>query len=900
MSRPSWTHSTSKWDPNDIPLHNQSVEKRGRPSTVYSSPGVAFPEEKIKAPGVADLGEASSSHPDRARSEPRKSRSRRRRKSHRERSDVKPFELGRTVGVFAAGAWAARAEVAELLEKGYSGRDLLRAIRGGQEGEVPLRTYPVPGTTTSPPRKRRSEDRSPRRSPETRSINTGEGIRESVYATPLGLKPIPPPPSVLASTSFRKKAVPPPEGAKDPNDGPQEEHNEGVDSSLDSVEKDPNKSAEEVTKVKFNKKATPPPRGIEELLAESKTRRPPVTRVPVRKDPRTIDKYAKYDELTRELFDELVVRRVMMDLVDLVYLHSEPSMVDESKFQVYTDPRSPDTGLRYGRLLRRFLAWLGDEAEGERVFSNECIGGFIQELIKSASGLRTPQAFLYSLEFFSVIFGFQVEKSGFRRWRKMADDYSRTAPPSKPAPFLGVPFMEYLEGVVVAEERPLFERVTAGKMRLCIQASIRHSDLTRTPLRDVQWCRESGSEKCLGIRAKAPITKTGPRPWVACHLGTSPQHDSWLVALMNLMLQTHGSGWKTHEFFGCSPLGDEGFSDYPSSLSSDVEIIRRMLLNDLEKGLAVPLTKEAALEFRWHSAKNCMATLMSHLGIQPRIIRHQGAWKKASDTMIDLYLREGQTMVLKAQIKVMDLVRKGVKISTLEGVPIDAYPGQVSLSPTHDDGWEIVEDRGKNIPVDVLERAMASVSVVDHADRESVKVNYEMCYDLKDLQPEFQTDEGGEMPQDRDPPQDYKDLFAENDSAPETSEDGEDSGRGSADEGYEATERDVDCFPSFVVLGSGSGKIHKPATLKAGDTNPACCVQGRHFASLTLDEAWGDSYSLCARCFGRKGGCSKLCKYQTSIKGELHQCGRRCSGTCDTESEGHEVSHFCSFHAPVD
>lgn len=76
-------------------------------------------------------------------------------------------------------------------------------------------------------------------------------------------------------------------------------------------------------------------------------------------------------------------------------------------------------------------------------------------------------------------------------------------------------FLGYLESVIMCKERRLVERVTAGKLRLCIQASIRHNDLLSTPMHMMEWCRFLGSEKAAGVRAKAPCTKSGVRPWVA-------------------------------------------------------------------------------------------------------------------------------------------------------------------------------------------------------------------------------------------------------------------------------------------------------------------------------------------------------------------------------------------------
>lgn len=125
-------------------------------------------------------------------------------------------------------------------------------------------------------------------------------------------------------------------------------------------------------------------------------RKEPPLRIPVRKDPRTIDKYHQYDLVVRELFEDLVIKSVKMDLVALVT--TAEGELDPTKFTYYTDPRSPDTGLRYARLLRRYLASVG-LVQGDEVFASEKVGNFISQLIETRAGSRTPQAMLYTLEF---------------------------------------------------------------------------------------------------------------------------------------------------------------------------------------------------------------------------------------------------------------------------------------------------------------------------------------------------------------------------------------------------------------------------------------------------------------------------------------------------------------------
>ena len=63
--------------------------------------------------------------------------------------------------------------------------------------------------------------------------------------------------------------------------------------------------------------------------------------------------------------------------------------------------------------------------------------------------------------------------------------------------------MVALELLVKDEKAPITHRVTAGKLRLCVQASIRHSDLQNTPLSAFEWVRRPGSQVIVGLRSKA-------------------------------------------------------------------------------------------------------------------------------------------------------------------------------------------------------------------------------------------------------------------------------------------------------------------------------------------------------------------------------------------------------------
>jgi len=60
--------------------------------------------------------------------------------------------LSRTTGVTAAGAWAARLEIADLLESGANPEEIIRAIRAGEEEGRPLGLFSEPAHEREPAR----------------------------------------------------------------------------------------------------------------------------------------------------------------------------------------------------------------------------------------------------------------------------------------------------------------------------------------------------------------------------------------------------------------------------------------------------------------------------------------------------------------------------------------------------------------------------------------------------------------------------------------------------------------------------------------------------------------------------------------------------------------------------
>ena len=276
------------------------------------------------------------------------------------------------------------------------------------------------------------------------------------------------------------------------------------------------------------------------------------------------------------LFEDLVLMSVEMDLVDMVV---DEGVIKEETFVTLTDPRSAGTGLRYARLLRRYMdAYLKkhDRArDGPPIFGVEAFQSYLVSLVQEEVGFRTPQSLIYAVEHFSSCFGFNSPCTKNPRVRKLAFNYVDKAPDRNPAPYFEVSFLEYLERVVLDNARDMPSRVACGKLRLCTQASIRRSDLACTSMSDVEWCRMVGGSEVLGLRAKAAKTKSGPRPWAASLLGVNPENDGWLTRWVDLLINTHGPSWKEHSFVGCASDGSGGWLSSPPLITEDTLTVKR-------------------------------------------------------------------------------------------------------------------------------------------------------------------------------------------------------------------------------------------------------------------------------------------------------------------------------------
>lgn len=297
------------------------------------------------------------------------------------------------------------------------------------------------------------------------------------------------------------------------------------------------------------------------------------------------------------------------------------------------------TGLRYARLVENVVAWVKkkEQRTGEQVkdiLDRESVWIYLHDLSVKGIGKYTPKGVVNAIRYFGEAFGVESSAVLCRRVRKLTDSYCKQTRPKNQAPMLTVKTLELLESTVVNPAIQKGIRIAAGKLRLCVQASFRWDDLSRTPLTNVEWVRRKGSERIAGLRSRFGASKTGPRPWVSSYLGVILEGDDWLPVLM--VLECHGSAWKAHDHFGkrFSPAADVAKLTM-ASFEQDVYFVRQLLLEHTGEGSELDLTAEQAHAFRWHGAKATLTTVMMHLGIGDRAVRFSGNWKDVKETMPD-------------------------------------------------------------------------------------------------------------------------------------------------------------------------------------------------------------------------------------------------------------------------
>ena len=389
-------------------------------------------------------------------------------------------------------------------------------------------------------------------------------------------------------------------------------------------------------------------------------------KLPARWGPLGAEKQENFRKLAKTLFDDLVILKVEMDLIDLVVVVQ--GEIDDDTFYMLTEPRSAGTGLRYARLLKKYLAVFefhgGLEGATPEPFGVPFIQKYLRQLMVDEVGFRTPQSLLYVVEHFAGVFGFESPGSKHPKIKKLAADYAAKAPERSPAPHFEVDWRAlFLTKKRIC--RPVWLAESSGCVsRLVYATAISRVQLWRTFNGAGQWV--------LGLRARAAKTKSGPWPWAAAWVGVNPSNDSWLFVWVDLLIKMHGPRWKEHRFVGCASDAHVGFRFPPRLITEDNLVVRKCMSDDWGAGIKTPLDEGGIRSWDGIHAKH------------PRTVRHQGAWKKPSQAMPDLYLREAQTLVLTVQWQVLDQVRSGATVQSLKGENLDFRPMKPDWSTASD------------------------------------------------------------------------------------------------------------------------------------------------------------------------------------------------------------------------
>lgn len=815
--------------------------------------------------------------------------------------------LGRTSGVFAAGAWAARMEVARLLESRCNPNDLVDEIKNGVEGLHDLESK-MHHTSKSTPDDMSDGQRWSEavENPLDEEIEKQRAILESITQQQ-NLPPWASAGTTLTSTGhktkhsdtsaesgFAKKAVPPPPGFK--RDAP---------SKLEVVKK-----SDESPLREFTKTAKPP---TEAQREEAKGGVPGGERT--RRNRLEEDSLAEREKMELEtffraaksIFNHLKEAEVVMDLAELT--SCPDGGFDEDRFRMHVSPNKARTGMRYARLLLAMFdpktrdrhPYLEKKEPFERL---NCLV-YMEAMVQGEVGRRTPQAFLYAVDFFAKAFGFSMGGTHIGRAKRLALRYAQLSVlDRKGAPMFNRRLMETLEKVLDPVV-PSPQRIAAGKLRICIQASIRHDDLNSTPLGACEWVRRRGEVLVVGLRARAWKGKTHARAWVCSSLGVKPEHDKWLQALMPLLVDAHGPEWKQHDHLGKMPSGAsaESFLARPATIESDVMTVNSVLTKELRKCGDVGLNQDEIDVLRWHGAKATLTNVMQHLNLSPRAVRLSGGWADKHESMGDVYLREAQLLTLRSQERCLLFLRKGGDLGGLVGEPLVKAPkeqGQASSEP----GGEAVEapsspkvwsdedvDRGLGNfamgPADLAEEFLDEVMAKPLPDLTTVEKEKSALISQEEVQNLF-SDEGHQLEESPSIPglpdeEDERDLRSA--VVPTTEE-------AAQEQADEVDSEGMSAFFVQIEKPTQASRVHLPAATRDDVAGvpplPRCGAKGV-YAYLSSSEAIVSPFGV--RCFGRPGACGHLCGATIALGAEVQlKCTRRCS--CD----GNSAEHRCHIH----
>ena len=352
--------------------------------------------------------------------------------------------------------------------------------------------------------------------------------------------------------TFRKKAAPP--------------SREVLAAKGAIPREDPDRNSENVESREadriFRKRAVPPTK--EDLEADEERQKKSSRLAGMGSRPgsmkeRETKELKRFHTFALRIFDSMKCLEISMDLDELVV---KDGVLDEDRFFIHTCPNRAATGLRYARCVEGLLRWVSGIPTEERKARGSTtnlarlhVVEYLEYIIQVGVGYNTPHTLLYSLDFFGKAFGFSVEGNLWDRCRRLANRYVHLKPADvNRAPPFRKDFLATLERIVLDQTRSDAERVVCGKLRLCVQASVRYDDILHTPLASCQWIRKRGETAVVGLRSISSQGKHHARYWVASLMIT---RGRWQTSRTKALPHTQ-RGWRMMWEFCVPPLTDGG------------------------------------------------------------------------------------------------------------------------------------------------------------------------------------------------------------------------------------------------------------------------------------------------------------------------------------------------------
>lgn len=311
---------------------------------------------------------------------------------------------------------------------------------------------------------------------------------------------------------------------------------------------------------------------------------------------------------------------------------------------------------------------------------------------------------------------------------------------------------------------------------------------------------------------------------------------------------------------------------------------------------------------RWHGCKSTFTSIMQHLNVPRHTVRFAGDWAAKEDAMPDVYMREAQIMVLRAQERVISYLRAGGDLFRLRGEKIGSeQQGADAEARKADDAAKVEKAMAEPELFDFDGESLAR-ELLDSAFGADGKISMEVV--AEESRPE-------------DLESKARELLTDMDETPETAKPGKDDEAevrvSEAEPGVGAelavavekvqealdesdTEGLTSCLVQLVTPSQRS-KLHLPLEDYMQKENPGvvlpkCGARGK-YEIVKADDALDAHQELCWRCcpaICKEKACTRLCEYIALGRGTavIMRCVRRCA-LGPEGSDSH--THKCLVHS---